>query len=98
MFVLEWSQCEPIRLIARLRSSAISLLSPSDIVASQVRYLGSRAVRVRRFSALSVQAIAEILVPAVLAGLFWFWLGGSGTLTPQHVLDLSGLIFFTVRA
>jgi hypothetical protein len=64
----------------------------------QVQVLASRCVRVRRFSSLSTQHVAEVLVPAVLAGLFWFQLGGppGAALSKQNILDLSGLIFFTV--
>ncbi len=59
-----------------------------------MRILTSRCIRVRRSSALSIQSISEVLIPALLSGLFWFQLGGSETLTRQDVLDLSGLLFF----
>ncbi len=38
----------------------------------QIRILLSRCLRVRRFQSLSIQRIVEVLVVAVLGGLFWF--------------------------
>ncbi|KAG1675510.1 hypothetical protein FOA52_001810 [Chlamydomonas sp. UWO 241] len=59
----------------------------------QVRYLSSRSVKTRRFSALSWQRVCETVIVGVLSGLFWFQLGAT-TLTPQVALDLGGVLFF----
>lgn len=59
--------------------------------------LTSRCVATRRFSALSVQRFAEVLIVAVLAGLFWWQIGGKSQLDKGKVTDISGLLFFQVR-
>eukprot|EP00967_Tisochrysis_lutea_P078894 scaffold107664_cov18-Tisochrysis_lutea.AAC.1 len=75
----------------------------ADDAILQVRYLTIRAVRTRRFAALSVQRILEILFVAILAGLFWFQRGnadfqtGDDVLTEQIVRDSGGLLFFQVH-
>jgi len=61
----------------------------------QVKILSTRAVRTRRFTALSTQRIVEIVLVAVLSGLFWFQVGDE-LLTPAIVIDLSGLLFFQI--
>ena len=59
----------------------------------QVRILSERAVKTRRFAALSVQRVCEILFVGVLSGLFWFQVGEE-YMNPQMVGDISGLLFF----
>ncbi|KAF5832191.1 hypothetical protein DUNSADRAFT_11998 [Dunaliella salina] len=66
----------------------------------QVRYLTIRAMRTRRFAALSIQRILEILFVAILSGLFWFQRGnpqfqnGEDVIDTQIVRDNGGLLFF----
>ncbi|GIL50151.1 hypothetical protein Vafri_6284 [Volvox africanus] len=59
----------------------------------QVRYLTVRSVKTRRFQSLSVQKTAQLLVVAVLAGLFW-WQIGARLDSTQAALDVGGLLFF----
>ncbi|GLI63140.1 hypothetical protein VaNZ11_006048 [Volvox africanus] len=59
----------------------------------QVRYLAVRSVKTRRFQSLSVQKTAQLLVVAVLAGLFW-WQIGTRLNSTQAALDVGGLLFF----
>ncbi|EFJ41007.1 hypothetical protein VOLCADRAFT_68689, partial [Volvox carteri f. nagariensis] len=59
----------------------------------QVRYLALRSVKTRRFQSLSVQKSAQLLVVAVLAGLFW-WQIGTRLDSRQAALDVGGLLFF----
>lgn len=65
-------------------------------MAPQVVILTSRCVRTRRFSALSYQRIIEGLVVALLAGLFWWQIGGKSQLDEAKVNDIAGLLFFEV--
>mmetsp|Transcript_8214 Transcript_8214/g.14078 ORF Transcript_8214/g.14078 Transcript_8214/m.14078 type:complete len:703 (-) Transcript_8214:560-2668(-) len=62
----------------------------------QVRILTSRCVRVRRFAALSIQRFAEVVIVALLAGLFWFQAGGTKQLRSSTISDLAGLLFFQI--
>ncbi|GIL87008.1 hypothetical protein Vretimale_14202 [Volvox reticuliferus] len=59
----------------------------------QVRYLAVRSIKTRRFQSLSVQKTAQLLVVAVLGGLFW-WQIGVRLDSTQAVLDVGGLLFF----
>jgi len=59
----------------------------------QVRYLTIRSVRTRRFPALSIQRMIEVVVVAVLSGLFWWQLGGAN-MDERDALDVGGLLFF----
>jgi hypothetical protein len=63
-----------------------------------VKYLTIRCIRTRRFAALSIQRIGEVVFVAILAGLFWFQLGNNGDkpITAQIAADLGGLLFFQV--
>lgn len=67
---------------------------------TQVKYLTIRCLRTRRFAALSIQRIGEVVFVAILSGLFWFQLGNTdgGPMTEQIARDMGGLLFFMVRA
>ena len=52
----------------------------------------SRAVRVRRFQALSTQDFCQFIILGVLAGLFWLQKGKSDTIYGAQ--QAIGLIFF----
>lgn len=60
----------------------------------QVHILTIRSIKTRRLSALSWQKFAQVLVVAVLAGLFWWQSGQETPLTPTVVRDVGGLLFF----
>ena len=62
----------------------------------QVSLLTLRSIKTRRFSALSLQRVAEFIIVAIIGGLFWFQIGGFGwiVLTNQDALDIGGLLFF----
>lgn len=66
----------------------------------QVKYLTVRCMRTRRFAALSIQRVGEVIFVAILAGLFWFQVGDYGSsapLTDRVIADLGGLLFFQVH-
>lgn len=59
----------------------------------QVSILCIRSLKTRRFSSLSIQKFAQVLLVAVLAGLFW-WQVGQQTMTTTALRDVGGLLFF----
>jgi hypothetical protein len=60
------------------------------LVAPQV--LVMRGIKVRRFESLSGQRFAQLVVVAILTGLFWFQRGQGNTLLAAS--DVVGLLFF----
>jgi len=78
------------------RHTHTHIAAPRHARLLQVKYLAIRCVRTRRFAALSIQRVLEIIVVAVLAGLFWFQRGNVPVLTASVAFDMSGLIFFQV--
>lgn len=69
------------------------------LACAQVRFLTIRSLRCQRFAAFSLQRVLELLVVAILAGVFWFQRGnnGSAPITAEIALDMSGVLFFMVR-
>lgn len=61
----------------------------------QIQVLSTRCLKTKRFAVLSIQKIVEVIIIALLSGLFWFQIG-NGNLTNLKVVDISGLLFFQV--
>ena len=59
---------------------------------AQVRILFTRAVKTRRFEALSGQDVAQFVIVGTLAGLFWWQIGQDRTLV--GAINAKGLLFF----
>lgn len=58
----------------------------------QIRILFQRSLRTRRFQSLSMQDICQLVIIAILAGLFWLQRGQQDTLAAGR--DILGVLFF----
>lgn len=59
----------------------------------QVRHLTVRSIKTRRFEALGLQRVLQLVLTAALGGLFW-WQLGRHVDTTRDVTDIGGLVFF----
>jgi hypothetical protein len=59
---------------------------------TQIRVLFTRAVKTRRFEAMSGQDFAQFVIVGCLAGLFWWQIGRNKTVT--GAINANGLLFF----
>ena len=59
---------------------------------TQFLVLFTRSIKTRRFESLGIQRVLQLLGVAVIAGMFYFQLGGKDTL--KSARDVAGLLFF----
>jgi ABC-type multidrug transport system ATPase subunit len=82
-------------------SNVAKMLSKEDVVSerawgatwgTQFAVLFSRSIKTRRFDSLGIERVSQLLGVAIIAGMFYFQLGGKDTV--KSARDVAGLLFF----